>query len=299
VQSFLFATDIENSSPRVMRRDGRIARVDQMEATGHCQRYREDLALVKVLGIDVLRYDAPSYRAHAGPGRHDWDFSDAAFGEIWRLGITPCVELCPFGLPDWLENFQNPEFPVHFADYARAFAERFPWVRLYTPINEMYVAAHFSAQLGLWNECLKSDRAFVTATKHIAKANLLATLAIIEVQPAARFIQSESSEYFHPSNPDAVKVARALNERRLLSLDLCYGYDLCAFRLPVRAGRHAGDDCRREGRAPGACRQRAGPLLRRGTAARGRGAERPGHRGLHPRGGRDHLPSCRHLQDGA
>ena len=227
MQSFLFATDIENSSPRVMRRDGRIARVDQMEATGHYQRYREDLALAKALGIDVLRYGAPYYRAHAGPGRYDWDFSDAAFGEIRRLGITPCVDLCHFGLPDWLENFQNPEFPAHFADYARAFAERFPWVRLYTPINEMYVAAHFSAQLGLWNECLKSDRAFVTATKHIAKANLLATLAIMEVQPAARFIQSESSEYYHPAGPEAIGFTRHLNELRFLALDFTYGYDVC------------------------------------------------------------------------
>ena len=228
VQSFLFATGIENSSPCVRRPNGSMARVDQMELAGHYQRYQQDLSLAKSLGIDVLRYGVPYYRTHTGPGRYDWDFADAAFAEIARLGITPCVDLCHFGLPDWLENFQNPDFPGHFADYARAFAHRFPWVRLYTPINEMYVAAHFSAQLGLWNECEKSDRAFVTATKHIAKANLMATLAIMEAQPAARFIQSESSEYFHPANPDAVKIARSLNERRFLSLDLCYGYDLCA-----------------------------------------------------------------------
>jgi hypothetical protein len=38
------------------------------------------------------------------------------------------------------------------------------------------------------------------------------------------FIQSESSEFFHPSNPDAQQIADFLNEKRFLSLDLTYGY---------------------------------------------------------------------------
>jgi beta-glucosidase/6-phospho-beta-glucosidase/beta-galactosidase len=228
VHSFLFASGIENSYPTIQDRHGRATRVDEMEKTGHYLRYEEDLRLARELGIDVLRYGPPYYRLHCGPGRYDWSFTDDAFDQIKQLGITPCVDLCHFGMPDWLENFQNPEFPHFFAEYAQAFALRFPWVRLYTPVNEMYVAAHFSGQLGLWNECLSNDTAFVTALKHIAKANVLATEAILEVQPAARFIQSESSEYFHPANPDAVKMARHLNERRFLSLDLSYGYDLCA-----------------------------------------------------------------------
>jgi beta-glucosidase/6-phospho-beta-glucosidase/beta-galactosidase len=115
-----------------------------------------------------------------------------------------------------------------FADYARAFAQRYPWVELYTPINEMYVTAKFSAHEGRWNERLSSDRAFVTAIKHLTMANLLATEAILAVQPSARFIQSESSEYFHPSSPGAMDVARHFNEMRFLALDLTYGTDVCA-----------------------------------------------------------------------
>lgn len=48
------------------------------------------------------------------------------------------------------------------------------------------------------------------------------------MQPAAKFIQSESSEYFHPVSPEALKIAEHLNQRRFLSLDLNYGYDVCA-----------------------------------------------------------------------
>jgi beta-glucosidase/6-phospho-beta-glucosidase/beta-galactosidase len=228
MNTFLFATGIENSYPVIALPNGCKRRVDEMEKTGHYQRFHEDLALTKELGVNVLRYGPPYYRTHVGPGRYEWDFADVAFGEIQRLGITPNADLCHFGIPDWLDNFQNPEFPCFFAEYAEAFATRFPWIRLYTPINEMYVTAHFSAYLGIWNECLSSDRAFVTATKNIAKANILATEAILHVQPSARFIQSESSEYFHPISPDAAKIARHLNERRFLSLDLNYGYDVRA-----------------------------------------------------------------------
>lgn len=225
---FLFATGIENSSPVIALPDKRLHRVDELEKTGHYARWKDDFALVKELGIDVLRYGLPYYRVHLGPGHYDWEFTDQAFGELQRLGITPIVDLCHFGLPDWLGNFQNPEFPRFFAEYAKEFAKRFPFAELYTPVNEMYVTAKFSARAGLWNERLCSERAFVSATKHLVQANILATEAILEVQPCAKFIQSESSEYFHPIAPEAEKVARQLNQLRFLALDLNYGNDVCA-----------------------------------------------------------------------
>src|SRR6185437_8728749 len=119
-------------------------------------------------------------------------------------------------------NFQNPDFPELFAGYARAFAQRFPWIQLYTPVNEMYVCALFSARFGWWNEQLQTDRAFVTALKHIARANVLAMRAILKERPHAIFIQSESSEYFHADSPGAIKPAERLNGERFLSLDLNY-----------------------------------------------------------------------------
>src|SRR3954465_12017126 len=98
--------------------------------------------------------------------------SDLTFGELRRRNIIPIVDLCHFGVPDWIGDFQNPDFPELFAEYARAFAQRFPWVQLYTPVNEMFICAAFSAAFGWWNEQLTGDRAFVTALKHIVKANV-------------------------------------------------------------------------------------------------------------------------------
>ena len=58
------------------------------------------------------------------------------------------------------------------------------------------------------------------------KANILAMHAILDIRPDALFIQSESSEYFHPESPAAIGHADAFNEQRFLSLDLNYGYDV-------------------------------------------------------------------------
>ena len=218
--SFMFATGIENSYPTI---DQRRTRVDEMEKCGHYDRWRDDFDCVQELGISFLRYGPPLHRTWLGPNRYDWSFADAAFGELRRRRILPITDLCHFGVPDWMGNFQNPEFPERFAEYAGAFARRFPWIQLYTPINEMFICATFSAYYGWWNEQQSNDRAFVTALKHIVKANVKAMHAILTVRPEAIFIQSESSEYFHAENPSAIHQAELLNARRFLSLDLNYG----------------------------------------------------------------------------
>lgn len=214
----MFATGIECSNPRVGQR-----RVDQLDASDHYRRWRQDFDLVEEMGLQFLRYGPPCHRTHLGAGRYDWSFADETLADLHRRNIVPIVDLCHFGVPDWIGDFQNPELPRHFADYAEAFARRFPWVQLYTPVNEMFICALFSARYGWWNEQLASDRAFVSALKHIVKANVLAMHAILDVRPDAIFIQSESSEYFHAEGPEAIKPAEIMNALRFLPLDLNYG----------------------------------------------------------------------------
>ena len=216
----MFATGIENSCPTI---DGGRTRIDEMEKCGHYRHWKTDFDLVKDLEICFLRYGPPIHKTFLGPGRYDWEFADLTFGRLRELDINPIVDLCHFGVPDWIGNFQNPDFPKLFADYARTFAMRYPWVQLYTPVNEMFICATFSAAYGWWNEQLAHDRAFVTALKHIVKANVLAMSAILDARPDALFIQSESSEYFHADSPKAIKPAEIMNARRFLSLDLNYG----------------------------------------------------------------------------
>src|ERR1041385_4864498 len=86
---FAFATGIECSNPLVVDAQGRRLRRDLLEECGHCQRWRDDLGLVKELRTPCLRYGLPNHLIHLGPDRYDWSFADEALAEIRRLGITP------------------------------------------------------------------------------------------------------------------------------------------------------------------------------------------------------------------
>lgn len=231
---FMFAVGIECSCPTV---EGNV-RVDELESTGHYELWQTDLKLVRELGLRYLRYGPPIYRIWKGPDDFDWSFLDPVMHEMRRLGIVPIIDLVHFGLPDWLKDFQNPDWPNHFANYAHRFAERYPWVRYYTPVNEIYVTALFSGAFGWWNERLVSDLGFVTNIKHCVKASVLGMRAILDLRPDAIFVFSESTEYVHPGSPEMVQQAHFMNERRFLSLDLLFGHDVTAtiYRYVLASG---------------------------------------------------------------
>ena len=219
--NFMFATGIECSYPTI---DHGKTRRDLLAECGHYEHYREDLGLVHELGLKVLRYGLPYHKTHLGPGQYDWEFADLAMNEISRLGITPILDLLHFGVPDWLGNFQNPELPIHFADYCGAVAARYPWVRYYTPVNEIYVTTKFSAKEGTWNEQLKSDEGFVTAMKHTVAASILGNQQIAKHRPDCIIVQSESAEYTHELRAERTPTIQLDNKLRFLSLDLLYAH---------------------------------------------------------------------------
>ncbi|MGF7216612.1 beta-glucosidase/6-phospho-beta-glucosidase/beta-galactosidase [Spirosoma lacussanchae] len=217
--NFMFATGIECSYPTI--KNGTVRR-DQLRECGHYDRYKEDLGLVKEMGLNVLRYGLPYYSMHKGPGQFDWEFADLAMAEIKRLGITPILDLMHFGVPDWIGDFQNPELPVHFSDFCAAVAERYPWVRYYTPVNEIYVTARISGKDGVWNEQLKTDRGFVTALKHCVAASIMGNQQIAKRRNDCVIVQSESAEYIHELCATPSAATQLDNELRFLSLDLLY-----------------------------------------------------------------------------
>jgi beta-glucosidase/6-phospho-beta-glucosidase/beta-galactosidase len=219
--NFMFATGIECSYPTIDH--GKVRR-DQLEECGHYDRWQDDLRLVQQLGLRVLRYGLPSYRMHLGPDRYDWSFADEVMAGMRRLGIIPILDLLHFGLPDWLGNFQNPELPLHFADFAGAVADRYPWVRYYTPVNEIYVTARMSAKDGIWNEQLTTDQGFVTALKHLVAASILGTQAIAKRHPNVIIVQSASAEFTHELRAVPSPEVTLKNKLRLLSLDLLYAH---------------------------------------------------------------------------
>jgi beta-glucosidase/6-phospho-beta-glucosidase/beta-galactosidase len=222
---FMFATGIECSYPTI---DGGRWRRDELDSTRHYSFWQHDFELARKIGITHIRYGPPLHLVFEGPGQYNWDYCDPQFAELRDFGPEPIVDLCHFGVPSWLGNFQNADIGRALAEYAGAFAERYPWVRFYTPVNEMYVCARMSALDGVWNEQMRDDEAYARAAWNLANASIMMSDAILQRQPNAIFINSESSEFYQPCCPDphVQQAAAAANERRFLPLDLIYAHPL-------------------------------------------------------------------------
>ena len=222
---FMFATGIECSYPTI--ENGRWRR-DELDSTRHYAMWQQDFLLAREIGITHIRYGPPLHLVFEGRGRYNWDYCDPQLEELHDAGPEPIVDLCHFGVPSWLGDLQNPELAPALADYASAFAQRYPWVRFYTPVNEMYVCARMSAIEGLWNEQLHDEGAYARAAWNLANASIMMSDAILKHRPDAIFINSESSEFYQPCCPDphVQEAAAAANERRFLPLDLIYAHPL-------------------------------------------------------------------------
>ena len=222
---FMFATGIECSYPTID--DGKWRR-DEMDSTSHYRLWQRDFELAREIGITHIRYGPPLHLIFDGSGRYSWDYIDPQMAELRDYGPEPIIDLCHFGLPSWLGNFQNPDIGTALAEYAAAFAERFPWVRFYTPVNEMYVCARMSALDGLWNEQLHDEGAYARAAWNLADASIRMSEAILERRKDAVLINSESGEFYQPCCPDehVRKIADEDNERRFLPLDLIFAHPL-------------------------------------------------------------------------
>jgi beta-glucosidase/6-phospho-beta-glucosidase/beta-galactosidase len=223
--AFMFATGIECSYPTIEH--GRWRR-DEMDSTGHYELWQHDFELARQIGITHIRYGPPLHLIFLAPGRFDWDYSDPQMEELREHGPEPIVDLCHFGVPSWLGNFQNPEIAAALAEYAGAFADRYPWVRFYTPVNEMYVSARMSALDGIWNEQLRDEGAYARAAWNLARASIGMSDAILKRREDAIFVNSESGEFYQPCCPDehVQQIAAEANERRFLPLDLIYAHAL-------------------------------------------------------------------------
>ncbi len=216
---FVVATGIECSAPLIAGR----RRQDELVKTGHWTRYAEDLAAIAGFGIRNLRYGIPFHVVAHDPEALDWRWTDSALGALRDAGIEPIADLLHFGVPDDLAGVGDPRLPERFLRFAAAFAERYPWVRRFTPVNEPMVTAAYSARLGWWNERATDDRSFVAAIDNVATCVVEASAAIRGRRPDAVFLQSDACESFTPASPDAAPVAAFLNERRFLAWDLAYG----------------------------------------------------------------------------
>jgi dTDP-4-dehydrorhamnose reductase len=195
---------------------------DQLEQSGHARR-ASDLDLFAALGMRALRYPVLWERtAPEGLESADWSWADARLARLRELNLRPIVGLLHHGSGPRHTGLVDPHFPEKLAAYARAVAERFPWVEDYTPVNEPLTTARFSGLYGHWypHEC--SDRTFLRALVNQCRAVVLSMRAVREVNPRARLVQTEDLGKTHSTRALRYQ-ADFENERRWLSFDLLAG----------------------------------------------------------------------------
>ena len=193
---------------------------DQIKRTGHQERFA-DLELIAGLGITKLRYPVLWERTERS-GELEWSWTDKRLTGLRELKIDPILGLIHHGSGPAHTSLIDPKFPQKFSQYARAVAERYPWVENFTPVNEPLTTARFSGLYGLWYPHEKNDATLARAMVQQCRAVILAMREIRAVNPAARLIQTEDLGKSFSTAVMAYQ-ARFDNERRWLTFDLLCG----------------------------------------------------------------------------
>jgi dTDP-4-dehydrorhamnose reductase len=195
---------------------------NQVQETGHGERMA-DLDAIAALGIRTLRYPvvwetiAPEH-----PDQCDWRWSDARFARLRELNIRPIAGLVHHGGGPRYTNLLDPNFSDLLARHAERVAQRYPWIEMFTPVNEPLTTARFSALYGHWYPHAQDQASFLRALIIECTATVSAMRAIRRVTPNAKLVQTEDlGKTF--STPLLISQAELENERRWLSLDLLCG----------------------------------------------------------------------------
>lgn len=195
---------------------------DQTVRSGHETRM-SDLDLLADLGVRTLRYPVLWERtAPHGLSEANWSWADERLERLQELGIQPIVGLVHHGSGPRHTSLVDPHFASGLAEYARAVAQRYPWVDLFTPVNEPLTTARFSGLYGHWYPHGRDSLTFAKALLTQCRATVLSMRAIREVNPAAQLVQTEDLGKTH-STPKLAYQAEFENERRWLSFDLLCG----------------------------------------------------------------------------
>jgi beta-glucosidase/6-phospho-beta-glucosidase/beta-galactosidase len=199
--------------------------LDEYELTQHYSKWREDLGLVKELGVSHARYGIPWHRINSAPNRWDWQFADETVGYMLELRVEPIVDLVHYGLPRWIEGaYTNPDFPKYMAEYARRAAERFKGrIHLWTPLNEPRVTAWYCGKLGWWPPHKRGWRGFLEVMTGVCKGIVMSCKALRQVDSENIAVHVDATDLYESADPELADEVRRRQEIVFLALDLVSG----------------------------------------------------------------------------
>ena len=195
---------------------------DQGEETGHARR-RSDFEAMADLGLKRIRFPILWERiAPDRPDRLDFGWTDDRLALLRERGVEVIAGLLHHGSGPAYTDLLDPDFPAKLADYAARVAERYPWIDMWTPVNEPLTTARFSGLYGHWYPHRRDESAFLRALANECAGTLEAMAAIRAVRPDALLVQTEDlGKTF--ATPPLRHQAEHENKRRWLSFDLLCG----------------------------------------------------------------------------
>ena len=203
---------------------------DQLARTGLYDR-PEELDRVIALGVRAVRFPV-LWERWCALGSRAWEWTDRALERLQGAGVTPIIGLMHHGSGPLHASLVDDAFPELLTQFAREVAERYPWVRHYTPINEPLTTARFATLYGHWYPHHTSPRTFGRAMVQQCRAIGQAMRAIREVTPTAQLVQTEDLGKAYATSVLQYQ-ADFENERRWLTFDLLWGHVVDAHPLAV------------------------------------------------------------------
>jgi beta-glucosidase/6-phospho-beta-glucosidase/beta-galactosidase len=191
-------------------------------------KYEEDFALISELNVKSIRYHSGMHKIakhSANPANYDWDETDRIMASIRDHGLIPTIDLVHHVTPYWT-SYDDPNFPNYLLEFGLAFAERYPWIKRYTIINEPFVTMLFCGHEGIWHPYKASSLTFAEMILNSAKAICMVAEKLRELDPEITFLHTDTCEFHIPSDPSNRQVVAwtsYCNERRFWHDDLMRG----------------------------------------------------------------------------
>ncbi|MEU8004636.1 GH1 family beta-glucosidase [Catellatospora sp. NPDC049111] len=163
-------------------------------AADHYHRYREDVALMREIGLSAYRFSVSWPRVQPG-GRSGENpagiaFYDRLVDELLTAGIKPAATLYHWDLPQELEDrggWPARDTALRFADYAAVVAARLgDRVKLWCTLNEPWCSAFLGYGAGFHAPGRKNPADALLATHHLLLGHGLAVQALRAAVPTAQ-----------------------------------------------------------------------------------------------------------------
>lgn len=196
---------------------------DQLKYAGHYNRIEQDIETFSQLGITTMRY--PVVWERLCPTENsaiNWESTDRALQRLQQKGIEPIVGFVHHGSGPNYADFSTEKFAPGLAKFALQFAQRYPWVKYYTPVNEPLTTARFAGLYGLWYPHKRNDKSFVKILVNEIKAIVLSMKAVRSINANAKLVQTEDLAKIY-STPFMAYQAKFENNRRWLTFDMLCG----------------------------------------------------------------------------